>query len=365
MSIKISRHLKNPIIKTTDVKPSRLDFHVDGAFNAGVTEYKGETILLLRVAESVKTDNELEVKLPFLEKNKDNKYSLTVKTLHKENDAHLYDFSDSRVILNRKDNPKTVYLTSLSHLRIARSTDGVHFEVEDKPFIFPEGKYETWGIEDPRITKMEDWYYINYTAVSKLGAATALIRTRDFIDYERMGIIFPPENKDVSIFPEKINGKYIAYHRPVPKAFGNPDIWIATSDDLLTWGNHQHLLSVAEDDNWENGRIGGGAPSFKTEKGWVHIYHAADKDHRYCLGAFITDLNDPSNIIAKTSKPILEPTADYEKYGFFGQVVFTCGVTVKENHVKIYYGASDEVMALAEITIDELYVALGLEDEEE
>lgn len=360
MSIKIKRHKSNPIISTANVKPSFPDFNVDCVFNAAATEYDGDTILVLRVAESVKSIDDQVINFPLLEINEENQYELTVKSLHKVNDAHLYDFSDPRVILNRQETQQTVYLTSFSHLRLARSKDGVQFEIEDTPFIFPEGEYETWGIEDPRVSKIDDWYYINYTAVSKYGAATGLIRTKDFKQYERLGIIFPPENKDVSIFPEKINGKYVAYHRPVPKAFGNPDMWIATSEDLINWGQHRHLLSVSNDDGWENGRIGGGAPSFKTERGWVHIYHAADRDQRYCLGAFITDLNDPSKIIAKTKEAILEPTAVYEKTGFFGNVVFTCGVIFKDNIVKIYYGAADEVMALAEIEINELYSALGL-----
>ncbi len=237
----------------------------------------------------------------------------------------------------------------------------MHFDVDEKPFIFPDSKYETWGIEDPRITLIDGTYYINYTAVSELGAATALIKTDDFVSYERMGIIFPPENKDVTIFPEKINGLYYAYHRPVPKAIGDPNIWVSTSADLLTWGGHEHLLSVSKEKTWESGRIGGGAPSFKTEIGWIHIYHAADMNDRYCLGAFMTELEDPSKIIAKTLEPILVPTESYELEGFFGNVVFTCGVLVVGDIVKIYYGAADEVMALAETTITELYKALKVQ----
>ncbi|SEO51925.1 Predicted glycosyl hydrolase, GH43/DUF377 family [Amphibacillus marinus] len=355
----IDRHDNNPIITTSDIEPSRSDFKVDGVFNAAATKYGDEIILLLRVAESLKETLADEVTYPVLEQDEDGNDTLVIKTINKVREREHYDFSDARVIYDRSKKRKTVALTSISHLRLARSKDGVHFEIDQKPTIFPQGKYETWGIEDPRITQIEGVYYINYTAVSPLGAGTALIKTTDFITFERVGLIFPPENKDVSLFPEKINGKYVAYHRPVPNAFGNPDIWLATSPDLISWGEHKHLLSVQEE-GWENGRIGGGAPSFKNDKGWIHIYHAADHNNRYCLGAFITDINDPSKIIAKTNKPILEPEALYEVEGFFGNVVFTCGVINEHDKVKIYYGASDEVMALAEIGIEEIYDALGI-----
>ncbi len=357
--MRVRRSRCNPIITTNDVKPSRDDFKVDGVFNAGVTEYNGEVVLLLRVAESVNIDTKNIVKIPFLFE-KGGKYELEIKELDKEKEN--YDFSDSRSVWSFAEGNKSrkiIYLTSLSHIRLARSKDGENFIIDEKPFIYPNDKHEVWGIEDPRVTKIGETYYINYTGVSQYGAATALVTTKDFETYERHGIIYPPENKDVSIFPEKINGKYYAYHRPVPKAIGNPDIWVSTSPDLFHWGNHTHLISVNED-TWENGRIGGGAPSFKTEKGWVHIYHAADKDDRYCLGAFITELNDPTKIIAKTNKPLVEPEEDYELYGFFGNVVFTCGLIIKENVVKIYYGAADEVMALAEIDIEDVFEALGV-----
>ncbi len=357
--MRIRRSKLNPLITTLDVKPSREGFKVDGVFNAGVTEYNGDVILLLRVAESLKNDDANIVKIPILAE-RNGKYGLEIKEFNRKEDN--YDFSDSRSVWSIAEGNKQrqiVYLTSLSHIRLARSKDGENFTIDENPFIYPGDKHEVWGIEDPRVTEIDGTYFINYTAVSQYGAATALITTRDFKTYERHGVIYPPENKDVSIFPEKINGKYYAYHRPVPKAIGNPDIWVSTSPDLYHWGNHKHLISVNED-TWENGRIGGGAPSFKTEKGWIHIYHAADKDDRYCLGAFIASLDDPAKIIAKTDKPIVEPEEDYELYGFFGNVVFTCGLIYKDNVVKIYYGAADEVIALVEINIEDIFNALGV-----
>lgn len=358
MNTIVKKYINNPIIKPETIKPTCEDFKVEGVFNAGVTKYKDEIILLVRVAESVKTSSENKIGILYLEK-KGEKYQLVVKYYDKLLDKDRFDFSDSRNLCTLEDG-KVQNLTSLSHFRIARSKDGVNFVVDEKPFIFPEGKYEAWGIEDPRITLIDGIYYINYTAVSEFGAATSLIKTKDFVEFDRIGIIYPPENKDVAIFPEKINGLYYAYHRPVPNAIGDANIWVSTSEDLVNWGGHKHIISVSKDDTWENGRIGGGAPSFKTEKGWIHIYHAADKNDQYCLGAFITKLDDPSIIIGKAKKPIMIPTELYEKEGFFGNVVFTCGILVEKRTIKIYYGASDEVIALAETTIEELYKVLGI-----
>ncbi len=342
----------NPLITIKDITPTNDMFVVDCVFNPGVTKYNGQVILLLRVAESVKNDDSNLVKLPVVNpKTKE----IEVVTLNKEENPTL-NFSDSRQITNEKG--ETIYLTSLSHLRVARSDDGINFTIDKEPFLFPSEKEEAWGVEDARITQIENEYFINYTSVSNKGASTSLVKTKDFLTFERMGIIFPPENKDVSIFNRKIDGKYYAYHRPVPKAFGKPDIWIASSPDLIHWGNHEHLLGVASADCWENGRIGGGAPSIEIDEGWLHIYHAADRDDRYCLGAFLTKKEDPSIITHKTLKPLIEPEAIYEKFGFFGNVIFTCGLVREQDTLKVYYGAADDSICLVDFSIKEIITAM-------
>ena len=355
MTIKIDRCKMNPLIAPADVVPSRPDFKVDGVFNCGVAEYKGETILLCRVAESVICENEDEIKIPVVTV-KDGKDVIDVVTYRKSEHPEL-DFSDSRRVADRSGT--VLNLTSLSHLRIARSADGVSFSIAKKPFIALTAKDDSWGMEDPRITKIGDTYYITCTSVTKRGAATSLIKTADFESYERCGIIFAPENKDVTIFPEKICGKYVALNRPVPRSFGNPEMWMARSLDLIHWGEQEHFCGLSCDEHaWENGRIGGGAVPFKTERGFLKIYHAADKNDRYCLGALLLDANDPAKIIAKTKQPILEPEADYEKNGFFGNVVFTCGCIVKDGVVRIYYGAADDKICRADVALDLIFGAM-------
>ena len=215
-------------------------------------------------------------------------------------------------------------------------------------------------MEDPRITYLdeEERYCITYTAVSDMGAMPALLITKDFNEFHRMGVIFPPENKDVVIFPRKINDLYYACHRPVPDGIGTPDIWLASSPDLINWGNHRHVCGVTKD-GWESGRIGSGAPPIYTDKGWLHIYHGADRQNRYCLGAMLTDLEQPDRIIAKTENAILEPEMEYEVEGFFGNVVFSCGCLLEDGMLIIYYGAADDKIARASISLEEVFIYMG------
>lgn len=353
------RHPQNPLIAPENVRPSQPNFRVDGVFNCGVARYKDEILLLCRVAESVQTTDG-SVAVPVVIE-RDGQDRIEVVRFVKEEHPEL-DFSDSRNIrLKRTDGSvgKTLYLTSLSHIRIARSKDGVNFTIEDAPFLFPTAKEESFGMEDPRVTKIDGRYYINYTSVTENGPATSLVSTEDFEHYTRHGIIFAPENKDVTIFPEKIGGQYMAFNRPVPCGLGNPDMWLAKSPDLVHWGQQQHFCGITHGDRWDNGRIGGGAVPFLTQQGWVKIYHAADRLNRYCLGAFLLDRNDPSVVLARTAVPILEPESDYEVNGFFGNVVFTCGCLLEGDWVIIYYGAADDKVCRADIKLSDLLKSLG------
>ncbi len=355
----IRKHSQNPLLIPGDIVPSRPDFRVDGVFNCGVTKLGEEYLLLLRVAESFADSTKDCLKFPIVVK-EEGRDVIKAVSLKPEEHPEL-DFSDSRSVWQQRGSQrKIVYLTSLSHFRLARSKNGVDFEVDAFPTIMPRAEDEEWGIEDPRITKIDDNFYITYTAVSRYGAATAMIQTEDFVDFKRLGIIFAPENKDVTIFPQKINGVYWAFNRPVPSAIGEPDMWTAQSPDLIHWGKQEHFYGVSSgSDSWENGRIGGGAVPFLTHKGWVKIYHAADQGNRYCLGAFLLDKDDPRKIIGHTKQPILEPSEKYETEGFFANVVFTCGCLVEEDSVLIYYGAADDKVCLAELSLQELLKELA------
>lgn len=342
--MQVYRLTSNPIIRPEDIKPSREDFEVICSFNPGVAKLGDETILLVRVAERPKNDNHQVYLAPVFDAGRKE-----LVTLSFEKGKPDYNFSDSRVI----SSPTHKYLTSISHFRVARSKDGVNFSVDQVPSMFPETAYEEFGIEDARITCIDGIYHITYSAISQLGITTCLATTQDFKSFERKGIIFHPDNKDVEIFPEKINGKYYALHRPSASHFGRPEVWIAESPNLICWGNHRHLMGTRAG-YWDNGRIGGSAVPFRVKEGWLEIYHGATKDDRYCLGGVLLDADEPWKIIARSEKPILEPIADYEINGFFGNVIFNCGVLNEGDNVKIYYGAADTYTCYAELSLSEI-----------
>jgi predicted GH43/DUF377 family glycosyl hydrolase len=346
--MQIYRFNENPIITPLDVPPLHENHEVIGAFNAGVAEYKGETILLLRVAERPLSDNANIVRAPVY--NIENqKLDLIEFNVH----DNLYDFNDPRMIRNKTHLSGFDYLTSLSYIRIARSRDGRNFDIDEGAFIYPFNEYQTFGIEDARCTQIEGKYYINFTSVSPKGVVDSLVVTKDFETFESLGNIFAPDNKDILIFPEKINGKYYALHRPISSNLNKMDVWLASSPDLISWGEHKHLLNTSADD-WDNGRVGGGLVPIKTHKGWLEIYHGATKDNRYCMGAILLDLEEPAKVIAKSKKPIMTPEASYEKEGFFGDVIFGCGGIVKGDELTMYYGVSDTSMAGCTMKISEI-----------
>ena len=340
-----TRHPNNPLISPSDVRPSRADFEVVGTFNAGVALFNDEVILLLRVSERPQKQELNFILCPYLS----TAGEITIKRVRVDDPE--WDTTDSRKVQHIATGE--MFLTSISHLRLARSADGVQFTIESEPWLAPDTNYERFGVEDCRITQIEDTYYVNYSAVSPYGVSTALVSTKDFITIERHGLIFPPANRNVSIFPEKINGQYICYHRPMPGMFGSMNVWIGRSPDLLHWGEYETVVN-AQRDGWQSGRVGSGAPPIKTEKGWLSIYHAADRENYYSLGAFITPLDDPATIIYKSHEPILYPQEAYETNGFFGNVVFTCGAIVKGEMLYLYYGSADEHIALAEVSLDVL-----------
>lgn len=248
------------------------------------------------------------------------------------------------------------YLTTLSHLRLVNSDDGIHFnEADGYPVLFGSGMLETFGIEDCRVSKLDGTYYLTYTAVSENGVAVGLRTTTNWKDFNKHGVIIPPHNKDCAIFEEKINGKYYAFHRPSSVEIGGNFIWLASSPDGVHWGNH-HCIVKTREGLWDSARVGAGAAPVKTDKGWLAIYHGADKNNVYCLGAFLLDLNHPEIILARTEEPVMAPAAEYEIHGFFGKVVFTNGHIVHDDNdtVTVYYGAADEFICAANFSIKEI-----------
>lgn len=253
---------------------------------------------------------------------------------------------------------RAIGFDGVSRLGHAYSTNGLDItERYSCPAIEASNdELEKLGVEDPRITRIDDTYYITYTAASLYPCSerqpvlsrgipwrcrVALISTKDFKTYERHGCILPDmDNKDVVIFPEKIKGKYVMLHRTFP------NMWIAYSEDLLNWHDHKMLMRV-QPGAWDCDRIGAGAPPIKTEYGWLEIYHGVDHYRNYRLGVLLLDLEDPSKVIGRSVEPILSPELSYEKVGLVPNVVFTCGVVEMNDCYYVYYGGADKVIGVA------------------
>ena len=345
----VKRFAENPFILTSDVRPSIEGMIVECVLNPGVFSFQNKTWLLLRVAERPKQEEGF-VSLPILNK-EDNIEILTFSI----SDPDL-DLSDARMVKYKGK----MYLSTMSHLRLVCSDDGIHFHEPQnfKTEIFGKGELETYGIEDCRVSLIEGKYVLTFTQVSAFGVGVGLITTEDWVNFERSGMIIPPHNKDCAIFEEKIGGKYYCLHRPSGIDLGGNFIWQASSLDLIHWGHHKCVLQTRPG-MWDCARIGAGAAPIKTKEGWLEIYHGADFNNRYCLGAVLFDLNDPSVVLARSVEPILQPEADYELTGFFGNVVFTNGHIVDGDTVYLYYGASDEVICGATFSISQILSTLS------
>lgn len=337
------RFPKNPLLIPKDLKPSDSRLQVICLLNPGVFKFDGKIWLLVRVAESI-AQKEGVVFFPVL--NAVGKVDIIEVAL---NDPHLIA-TDAR-IMNYKG---LDYLTTISHLRLLASEDGIHFKEEHgyAP-LTSHGVLEQFGIEDCRVSQINTTYYLTYTAVSNMGVGVGLRTTEDWKNFKFHGMIFPPHNKDCAIFEEKINGKYYALHRPSSVAIGGNFIWIAESEDAIHWSNHK-CIATTRRGMWDSNRIGAGAAPIKTHLGWLAIYHGADSDNRYCLGAFLMDSNNPSVVLSRTEEPIMFPLKDYELSGFFGKVVFTNGQIVEGDNLTIYYGAADEFVCGAKFSIAEI-----------
>ena len=250
-----------------------------------------------------------------------------------------------------------------SHLTAARSLNGVDGWVVDKtptlmpdPDNFPE---ELWGIEDPRITFVEelDAYAITYTAFSKSGPGVSLAVTKDFITFERHGLVMQPDDKDAALLPRRFNGEFLMIHRPVSEQGAH--MWISSSPDLRNWGSHKLLLPARRGGWWDANKIGLSPPPIETPEGWLVIYHGV-RHHAsgslYRLGMALFDLNDPSVCLLRGEPWFMGPETDYERIGDVGYVIFPGGYTIGEDGdtINLYYGAADTSVCLARGCISEM-----------
>jgi predicted GH43/DUF377 family glycosyl hydrolase len=296
-----TRHPGNPIIQSKDIP-----YRASAVFNAGATIVGNETLLLLRI-------------------------------------------EDRR---------------GISHLTVARSKDGVSaWVIDSEPTLWPSPRShpeEIWGIEDPRITYLEEvgLWAILYTAYSNSGPLVSLATTRDFKTFDRKGAVMPPEDKDAALFPVRFGDRWAMLHRPVPAFPGTgAHIWISFSPDMYHWGEHRVLIHARKGGMWDAGKIGLSPPPIRTERGWLVLYHGVKMTAGGCiyrLGLAMLDLENPAKLTHRADEWVFAPEESYELAGDVDKVVFPCGWVVRGDEIRLYYGGADKCIALATGSLREI-----------
>jgi predicted GH43/DUF377 family glycosyl hydrolase len=244
----------------------------------------------------------------------------------------------------------------LSHLCAARSANGIDgWRIDSEPTLMPsprEYPEEIWGIEDPRITYVPELqqYAVAYTSFARGGPGVSLALTKEFKNFERFGVIMPPEDKDAALLPRKIGGFWALIHRPVTTLGAH--MWISYSPDLQHWGNHKVILQARRGGWWDANKIGLCSPPIETAKGWLVLYHGVRQTASgsiYRLGLALFDIDRPDICLQRGDSWMFAPEADYERTGDVRDVVFPCGQTIGPDGdtIHLYYGAADSCMALA------------------
>ncbi len=338
------------LLRPSDIRPSQVGWDIVGVLNPAVALVGDELVMLARIAERPSEKRLGQTALP--------RWLCTGEVAIDWTDDVELQPIDARVVAMKRTGARR--LTSISHLQVLRrekEDDGRWIAVAS---LLPETEFEEFGIEDPRITKIGNTYWITYVAVSKLGACTALMSSTDLVTFKRLGVIFPCENKDVVLFPQTFDGDYVALHRPNPSShFSPPSIWMARSPDLIHWGRHQPLLSGIE--HWESDRVGSGTPPILIEQGifeagWLLLYHGSEVSGevgmvgRYAAGALLLDRYDPSRVIARSTFPIMTSTTAFELDGFVPHVVFPTAMLDRGDTLQVFYGAADTYIATAEFS---------------
>jgi predicted GH43/DUF377 family glycosyl hydrolase len=246
-------------------------------------------------------------------------------------------------------------------LRLGWSDDGITgWKITPDEILVPtEEPFATYeeARYDPRITQIDDTYYICHASENRFGCQISVASTKDFKTFTKIAVASEPTNRNMVLFPEKIGGLYVRLDRPFESG-NNGNIWISYSPDLVYWGRSECIMQ-SRGFAWDQGKIGPGAPPIKTKEGWLIIYHGITPRVNakiYKAGVALLDLEDPRKVIARGKEYIMAPSEMYERVGDVPNVVFpTAAIPYPENdELRIYYGAADTVFCLAMAKISEL-----------
>jgi predicted GH43/DUF377 family glycosyl hydrolase len=250
----------------------------------------------------------------------------------------------------------------VSRLGYAVSEDGVHWNRLRHPLLEPHDGSDSRGVEDPRVVEIDGVFYMTYTAYGREfqgqgepthaggGILPMIARSENLITWQRLGpIVRGEDNKDHVLFPHKVNGRYAALHRRWPH------VWLATSDDLLTWPEQEmRPIFGPRPGGWDSKSVGANGVPVETEHGWLLLYHGYDQKHVYRFGVCLLELEDPGTVIHRPQDPIFWPEELWELRGDVPNVVFSCANPVVSGIVYVYYGGGDHVVGLATCHLDDL-----------
>lgn len=351
MTVPVSEHCI--LLRPDDLEPLSPDRTIVGVFNPAATRFEGDIVLLVRVAEWPAPTGSDALASPRVEF-RNGRRSWVVDTFPSEG----VDTRDPRV-LRLPDG--RMRLPHLSHFRVVRMTaDGTTVrEVTTVPDLLPREPWEELGIEDPRITRIGDTYYMTYVAISRhMGIATALMTTRDFRRFTRRGIIFATENKDVVILPASGDGEFTAYHRPTTCSWVSaPSIIASRSPDTVHWGQHQLLLGPRPG-TWDGVKVGAGPPPIRVPEGWLLVYHGVDASTpanpvgTYRAGVALIDAADPYRVLSRSVDPMLVPEHPHERSGFVPNVIFPTGLVADgTDDMLLFSGAADQVTTMTRLSV--------------
>jgi predicted GH43/DUF377 family glycosyl hydrolase len=247
-----------------------------------------------------------------------------------------------------------------SRLGYAESADGIHFKRRDQPVLGPAADYEKdGGVEDPRLVKLGDTYYLTYTGYNKKDAQLCLATSRDLIHWKREGVILPAYKgrwnvgwtKSGAIVPEKIDGKYWMYFLGT-SADKTDQTGLARSTDLIHWTEATAMPVLARRAGQFDSRVvEPGPPPVLTSEGIVLIYNGADDKLVYRTGIAVFDRNDPRKLRWRSETPVFAPERQWEKVGQVPNVVFVEGMVQKGSRFLFYYGGADKYVGVAEAVI--------------
>lgn len=262
--------------------------------------------------------------------------------IYKDGLVHMFYRASNNSFMLDSDKPeeKNKFVSSIGY---AVSSDGINFKRFEKPVVVGKTKQEAWGVEDPRVSEIDGKYYMLYTGfggIDWMNYRICMVTSDDLKNWEGHKVLLDEPDKDAALLPDKVDGKFVMFHRR------EPDIWMAYSNDLKTFGNHKKIMSTIPH-TWQGKKIGIAGTPIKCSDHYVMIYHAVDDNGVYRLGIAFLDLKDPSKVIMRQDEPILEPTLDWEKKGLVDNVVFSCGAVNMNGKIYVYYGGADSCIGAA------------------